>query len=44
MGNALALVGLADFDPNETTPLQRIEVATHGGAVQRRLSRQARNR
>src|SRR5215218_5449302 len=43
MGNALALVGLADFDPDEPTPLQRIEVAAHGGAVQRSLSRQARD-
>jgi hypothetical protein len=43
MRNALALVGLANFDPDETAPLQRIEVAAHGGAVQRSLSRQARD-
>ena len=43
MRHALALVGLADLDPDETTPLQRIEVAPHGGAVQRNLSREARD-
>src|ERR1700726_3377807 len=43
MGDALALVDVANLDPNQAAALQRIEVAAHRGAVQRGLRGQARD-
>src|ERR1700720_1560072 len=41
MGDTLALVDVANLDPNQAAALQRIEVAAHRGAVQRGLRGQA---
>src|SRR5580704_2317176 len=43
MSDALALVDVANLDPNQAAALQRIEVAAHRGAVQRGLRGQARD-
>jgi hypothetical protein len=43
MGDALALVDVANLDPNQAAALQGIEVAAHRGAVQCGLGGQARD-
>jgi hypothetical protein len=44
MSDTLALIDVADLNPNQATALQEIEVPSHCGAVERDLGGEARDR
>ena len=44
MGDTLALIHIADLNPNQATAFQGIEVPSHCGAVERDLGGEATNR